>query len=282
MVSLEADVARPSPVVPRMRRENTMRDWEKTISASPRTMHERALGARIGTPYAHFEYGQLVGTASPAGPIERVKAVGPKRTPLVRVPRGGGGGGGGGMLPPKPPGGGGTGGGMGGGGRKPDARQIATEIITGARRPTAEDAELLREHLASAPFSKAQVKVPTALRRMNVGGAEIGPKATADVVHLAQRLKDEQWADGTTQKEYIRDLHQHCADAGSRVVVYDRRGGQIIGILAPTTVPDGRRGLKTLPMMYIVYSVDRAAIISGYQASAIEAISIPESAIWFP
>lgn len=53
-------------IVPRLRKDNLMRQGRRTDARSPRAIHEEYLGGQTGTPYAHFVYGDLVGTKAPS------------------------------------------------------------------------------------------------------------------------------------------------------------------------------------------------------------------------
>ncbi len=58
--SVKAGVDRHAPVVPRVRKQNPMREGRRTDSRSPRAIHEEYLGRAIGASAARFEYGELV------------------------------------------------------------------------------------------------------------------------------------------------------------------------------------------------------------------------------
>lgn len=65
-----------------------------------------------------------------------------------------------------------------------------------------------------------------------------------------------------------------------RLAIYERRGGNISVAFAPNTIPEERRGPRAQPYVFVVYSVDRGNIVSGYQASSLEAVDIPKDAVW--
>ena len=134
---------------------------------------------------------------------------------------------------------------------------------------------LIRE-LISARRSASRDEVASILRRM----AEAEFPTIAH--HLQERLHEGQWAKGTGENAYLEDLRRAISGTRSRLVVYRRRGGSIAAVLGDTeeAVPEGRRGQDWLPLIYVVFSADRGILLSGYQASAMSRIGIPEGAQW--
>lgn len=65
-------------------------------------------------------------------------------------------------------------------------------------------------------------------------------------------------------------------------MVYEARGGVIAATLTPVdlVLPPTRRGPDALSIVLVVYSVDRASIISGYQVSTPDRARIPREALW--
>ena len=93
-------------------------------------------------------------------------------------------------------------------------------------------------------------------------------------------IGDDQWAVGTTEAEYLADLRRAVRTAGSRLVTYSARGGALAASFGPNTVPASRRGASAEPWLFVVYSADRGILISGYQASSLQAVRIPGDALW--
>lgn len=91
---------------------------------------------------------------------------------------------------------------------------------------------------------------------------------------------DEQWAGGTTEQEYLDDLHAATRDSQAQLVIYLRRGGPIAAVFAPNVVPAHRRGTNAEPWLFIVYAANHGTIISGYQVSGMQTLSIPGDAQW--
>jgi hypothetical protein len=159
--------------------------------------------------------------------------------------------------------------------------RLIRELIETRRAATNDEVEQIVERMASAPFEPRDISVPSELRGKRYLGNQLGARAPVLLVHPMQRVMlDRQWADGTTEDEYLEDLRRAVRAPAAHVVVYERRGGHVAAVLAPNTIPANRRGLDALPWIYVVHSADRGTMISGYQATSLQAISIPEDARW--
>ncbi len=134
---------------------------------------------------------------------------------------------------------------------------LIRDLIWTGRAATAEEIDRITQRMASSPFP--------ALR-----------------AHLARRLIERQWIVGTTEQEYVDDLRRAIRDDAARVAVYRRRGGNLAAVLAPSEriLPTQRRGARWLPVLFVVYSADRDIILSGYQASSLRTIALPEDIRW--
>lgn len=161
------------------------------------------------------------------------------------------------------------------------ADRLIRELIETKRAATSAEIGQIIGRMATAPFDPRDRSVPSELRGATFRGRRLGGRGPSLSVHLAERiLLNKQWANGTTEDEYAADLQRAVRDPRARLVVYARRGGHMAGILVPTNVPESRRGQDALPWLYVVYSADRGTIVSGYQASSRQALTIPEDARW--
>jgi hypothetical protein len=150
-------------------------------------------------------------------------------------------------------------------------------------RRSASDDEIVRiiDRMASAPFNQRLVSVPVKYRGLTYQGQTLSDREDIWRLHLFQRVVDErQWAEGTDQYEYLSDLRRAVRHFAARLCIYQRRGGNLASILAPNAIPITRRGIGSLPFIFIIYSADRGRIVSGYQASGVDTISIPEDVRW--
>jgi hypothetical protein len=100
--------------------------------------------------------------------------------------------------------------------------------------------------------------------------------------HHAKRVREEQWPSWSTAAEYVADLQRAARDPEANLILYERRGGNLAAILARSgrSLPSEWPGVARFPFLVVVYSADRGTIVSGYLASGMETISLPEGARW--
>jgi hypothetical protein len=162
-----------------------------------------------------------------------------------------------------------------------EADSLIKTLIEMRRDATSGEIALIRHRLREAPFSNQSLRVPPRERGLAYQGVELTDRADAGIVHLIRRvLIDEQWAYGTTLEEYLEDLRGVAADPSARLLVYDSGRGPVTGILGANNCPPPRLGPRPQPFIYVVYAVNRSRIITGYQTSSIDALDIPEDALW--
>ncbi len=155
------------------------------------------------------------------------------------------------------------------------------EIIQAKRIATSEEIERIINCVASAPFSNQLMRVPDEHQGRMYLGQTVGTTTDSLTAHLLKRIfVNGQWAPGTTSKQFLTDIRSALGHDSTRLVLYQRRGGYIAGVLSENVTPEHRRGRNALSLLYIVYSVDRGSIITAYQASTVQEISIPGDALW--
>ena len=161
------------------------------------------------------------------------------------------------------------------------ADRLIRDLLARQRPATDEEVAAIIARLASAPFSERIVPVPRDYRGLRYQGLPLSSHERALRMHLAVRVvEDKQWREGTTEEMYVADLHEAASDPTSRLLIYQRRGGPIAAMLGPNNLPAERLGIAPQPLIFVIYSADRSTIISGYQASAINALSIPAEVRW--
>lgn len=160
--------------------------------------------------------------------------------------------------------------------------QLLRELIETKRAATAEEITAVAAHIAAAPFESRVVAVPPKLRDRDVAGRRLGARAPSLDVHFAKRMSERQWTSATSAQDYLDDLRRAVRLTTARFIAYRRRGGYIACVVSATTdvVEASRRGAAALPLLLIVYAIDRGIIISGYQVSSIEQTGIPGEAQW--
>ncbi len=159
--------------------------------------------------------------------------------------------------------------------------QLIRHLIDTGRPTKPGEVQLIIDHVANAPFDPGVRRVGTEYRGLAYGGRILGSNENSLFLHLAIRVvADQQWATDTTASDYLEDLQQAVRDPSARLAVYKRRGGNMASVIAPNTVPASRLGPEALPFIYVIYYADRGIVISGYQVSSVDKVSLPGSERW--
>lgn len=149
--------------------------------------------------------------------------------------------------------------------------------------PTESDVDQIVERIASAPFEPRQATVPPDWRGLFYLGHELRAREPSLMLHVFTRVVVErQWAFGTNAESYLADVRSAVRSPYARIAAYRRRGGAIVAVVASTeaVVEAARRGAKTLSLFVVAYSADRGIIVTGYQASDLTTVSVPEEVQW--
>lgn len=157
--------------------------------------------------------------------------------------------------------------------------RLIREILRTRQVASQEEADSILERVAAAPFM-GEVRVPPRHRGLTYGGREVGAWEDSLFYHLAKRVDEGQWAEGTTEEEYLDDLRSAASDRSSQLALYTLRGGNIAAVVSDNPVPEERRGPDALDHLFVAYSADRATIITGYQVSSIETLNLSEDPLW--
>lgn len=137
--------------------------------------------------------------------------------------------------------------------------------------------------MASAPFSQEMRRVRMADRGLSYLGSTLQRDAPSLLYHLVKRvLVEEQWATGTTSAEYLADIRHAVEWPGAGVQVYRRWNENFAATITPTIeiVPPERRGPQWRPNLFVVYSADESAIVTGYMFSTLAHINVPGDVLW--
>ncbi len=159
------------------------------------------------------------------------------------------------------------------------ADYLIREILRTREPATGEEAGRILQRIAGAPFM-GEVRVPPRHRSLRYGDREVRVKEDSLFYHLAKRVDEGQWAEGTTDDEYLEDLRSAAQDPSARLVLYTLRGGNVAAVVSDNPVPEGRRGPDALDYLFVAYSADRATIITGYQVSGVETLTLSEDPLW--
>ena len=152
-------------------------------------------------------------------------------------------------------------------------------ILRSRRGTTGDEVGRITGRISGAPFM-GEVRVPPRHRGLRYGGRRVGVREDSLFYHLAKRVDEGQWAEGTTEEDYLEDLRSAARDPSARLVLYTLRGGNVAAVLSDNTVPEGRRGPYALDHLFVAYSADRATIITGYQVSGVETLNLSEDPLW--
>jgi hypothetical protein len=160
-------------------------------------------------------------------------------------------------------------------GEKRDPRRIIVELYEDpSRQATENEIETIRAHLLSAEF-KPDIRVPAAIRGLSASGHTLGTREDSLVTHLVQRVAlDEQWAEGTTPREYLMDLRAAIRDDSARFGVGKPEGNAapLVYVFANNPTPPERRSRNSEPVMFVLYGVADDVIITGHMASSADAV----------
>jgi len=157
--------------------------------------------------------------------------------------------------------------------------RLIREVLRTRQTASREEADRILERISYAPFM-GEVRVPPRHRGLTYRGREVQARENSLFYHLAKRVDERQWAEGTSEEEYLEDLHSAALEPSSRLVLYELRGGSIAAVIAENSVPGERRGPDALDYLFVAYSADRATIITGYQVSSTETLSLSEDPLW--
>lgn len=160
---------------------------------------------------------------------------------------------------------------------------LLRDLVEEQRLPTATERADILSHLAQAPFWDHEVPVHLALRGAVVDGVELGATAPSLQAHVPRHvIHGRHWEADTTPAQYLADVRAAIQSDGARLALYTRQEGVVALVVANTlaVVPSDRLGSKPLAVLAVVYAADRGAVVSGYQARAVEALNLPGFVLW--
>lgn len=168
----------------------------------------------------------------------------------------------------------------GGTGRHPDA--LIRELIAFPERTaTVEELDQILEHIARASFNMKMIDVPVELVGLELLERELRAREDSLTAHVAARvLRDKQWHEGGTKEDFLSDIKRAVSHPDAALAVYEARRTNFAGVVAPNTVPAGRRGSDAGDYIVVLYSADRGRIITAYQAKDVYSTRIPKRARW--
>ena len=149
----------------------------------------------------------------------------------------------------------------------------------GVRDLSPQEIRRIQEEAARMPFTTKTVKVPLVDRGKIINGVQLERYTRSDAYHLFKHIDDGQWRVGTSFDEYLGDLRQGILHA-ERISSYIHQNERVVGFFARNRTGISHLGPAPEEYLYVVYSINRHAIITGYQTSGLEKLTIREDAVW--
>lgn len=159
--------------------------------------------------------------------------------------------------------------------------KLLTEILAGQVEVTDGVVDRIARHVARADFYEGVVPVKADIVGKEYLGRVIEKREDALFAHLVKRvLGDKQWADGTTEAVFAKDLRNVVRKNDFGMALYERHGGTMLMVVGDNNLAKSHKGEKPEALLAVLYSANRGKIISGYQASSLDTLDIEENAIW--
>ncbi len=161
------------------------------------------------------------------------------------------------------------------------ADRMVRRLIALRTQPRTEEMTAIAARLQEAPFASRQVRVDRGLVGQTYLGREISAREDSLFAHLVTRvLKDQQFREGTTAEEYVGAIQAVLSAPSTEWYAYQFRGTPTLLAAGNTDVlPSEILGPKALPRFIVVFGADYGTIRSGYQASSLATVTIPEEAL---
>lgn len=118
---------------------------------------------------------------------------------------------------------------------------LIREVIRTRQPATDEEVERILERISRAPFI-GKVRVPPRHRGLELRGRAVGVREDSLFYHLAKRVDEGQWEEGTTEEEYLEDLRDAASSPAARLVLYSLRGGNVAAVVSDNRIPRGDWG----------------------------------------
>jgi hypothetical protein len=146
---------------------------------------------------------------------------------------------------------------------------LILQLIETGQRASVEEVALLVAHVSQAPFASYPSHVPPLVRLglQQAGIALPSGKVRSVEWHLLKRIYlDQQWPVGTTEAEFIADLHQAIVHARAEVWTYRYYSHPYVGFLSPSHV---QQRPQVERYIFVAYSPIFGTITTAYQTGGI-------------
>lgn len=150
--------------------------------------------------------------------------------------------------------------------------RLIFELVATERKASNSEIKQIIAHIAQSPFSRHPIKIDRRLIGRTYLGRVLEPTTRLPSIeaHLLKRVYvEQQWDEGTTLEKYINDLRHAVKHPASLIWTYEHRGAPCVGILSPSQVQDAPNPEE---FIFVVYNARFGVIMTGFQASGIDAI----------
>jgi len=148
--------------------------------------------------------------------------------------------------------------------------RLIFELVATERKASCSEIKQITTHIAQAP--RHPIKIDRRLVGRTYLGRVIEPTTRLSSIeaHLLKRVYvEQQWNEETTLERYVRDLRHAVKHPESLIWTYEHRGAPCVGILSPSHVQNVPNPEE---FIFVVYNVRFSVIMTGFQASGIDAI----------
>ena len=153
--------------------------------------------------------------------------------------------------------------------------ELILEFIDTGRQASADELEVIVAHVAQAPFASYRSHVPSSVRiDLQRIGVPLAPGKVRTVAwHLLKRVYlDQQWPVGTTEVDFVQDLHQAVSHQARQIWTYRYYTHPYIGFLSPFHVQQSPQPERNI---FVAYSPTFGTITTAYQTDGIDNVFDP-------
>jgi len=146
---------------------------------------------------------------------------------------------------------------------------LILQLIETGRQASAEEVAAMVGHVAQAPFASYLAHVPSPVR---IGLAQVGiilptGKVRAVEWHLLKRIYlDQQWPIGTTEAEFVADLHRTLLQVQTQLWTYRYYTHPYAGFLSPAFRQEAAQPQQYI---FVAYSPLFGTMTTAYQTGGI-------------
>lgn len=153
--------------------------------------------------------------------------------------------------------------------------ELILNLINTGRQALVEELAMIVAHVAQASFAGYRSHVPNPIRKdLQKLGVTLTPgKVRAVEWHLLKRVHlDQQWPVGTTEDDFIADLHQALLHPQGQVWTYRYYTHPYVGFLSPSHVQQSPNPKRNI---FVAYSPVFGTITTAYQTNGIDNVFDP-------